>query len=555
MKQHPQLTIAIAQMNAVVGDLTGNAMRIEAWARQAAEQGAELVVFPELALLGYPPEDLVLNRDFQQQAFAAASQLAARLADCKAAVLVGGITRSEDNDAILNSSFFLADGKVQQTITKRALPNYGVFDEKRVFAEGQGGGVIEWRGCRIGVLICEDAWHKKSPAALREQGIDLLIVQNASPYETNKEMLRSKIIAQAAAVAGSPVIYANLVGGQDELVFDGASFAVSSSGEELLRLPSFTTALELVIWEGGSLHAQPAPATIPEPLPATYQAMVLGLRDYVAKNQFPGVVIGLSGGIDSALSAVVAVDALGAKKVHALLMPSPYSSQHSVDDALALAEALGISHETIPIEPGMKAFAGMLAASFNHLPADTTEENIQARLRGMLLMAVSNKTGRMVLTTGNKSEMSVGYATLYGDMCGGFSVLKDVYKTTVFALARWRNELRSDLPVGLLAPLAAVIPESSITKPPSAELKPDQFDQDSLPPYELLDTILEQLIEQRAGVDTVVERGYAQPLVERVARMVRLAEYKRRQAPPGVKLTDMSFGRDRRYPITNSWRG
>lgn len=540
------LNLALAQINPTVGDIDANVALILSQARAADAQGADMVVFPEMAITGYPPEDLVFLATFRNAAMAAVEQIADATRDMTCAVLVGGLREAKNE--IFNSAFLIEKGKVIFTRDKRARPNYGVFDEKRLFAKGEMPSVVVWRGLRLGILICEELWQSRCTQALSSHQAELVIAINASPFELGKMDRRNEVAKSAAYVTGVPVVYVNLVGGQDELVFDGGSFAVDELGKEVARLKAFESQLAYVRFEEGALHDAPC-ESVPEELASMYHAMVLGLRDYVTKNGFKGVVLGLSGGIDSALSAAIAVDALGADKVRGLLMPSPFSSDHSVEDAIDLAQRLNITTDTLPIAPMMEAFAGVLAPVFAGLPADTTEENIQARIRGNLLMAYSNKHGFMVLTTGNKSEMAVGYATLYGDMCGGYSVLKDVYKTQVWALARWRNQ--SPVASGQLS----VIPERSITKAPSAELKPGQTDQDSLPPYDVLDAMLNGLIEQRLSVDEVTAKlGVARADVARVARMVMNAEYKRRQAPPGVKITGMSFGRDRRFPLTSGWK-
>jgi len=471
------------------------------------------------------------------------------LRDCSAAALVGGYW--VEGTTRYNASFLIDGGAVLHRQYKCRLPNYGVFDEKRLFTKGPTPEPVTWRGRRLGICICEDIWQAEVPQYLAKQGAELLIVQNASPYETGKARDRKATLLQAVTHTQVPIIYLNTVGGQDELVFDGRSLIVDPQGNDVARLAAFQEELALTTWEGTRCVQAPM-APLQNDMETMYQAMVLALRDYVQKNGFKGVVIGLSGGIDSGLTAAVAVDALGSKAVHCLLMPSPYSSQHSVDDALELAERLKIKVNTIPINSGMQAFDTMLKPIFGDTPPDTTEENIQARIRGNLLMAVSNKLGFMVVTTGNKSEMSVGYSTLYGDMCGGYSVLKDVYKTTCYALSRWRNSYTGDLPL-LRGPVGSIIPEHMITKPPSAELRPDQKDEDSLPPYDILDGILQGLIEKRQSIADLVAEGFDGALVNQIARMIYIAEYKRRQSPPGVKVSGMSFGRDRRYPITNQW--
>ncbi len=546
-----RLSIAIAQIDPTVGDVAGNADRIR-HARADAE-GADLVVFPELALSGYPPEDLVLKPDFQKACREACEALAAETADGGPALLVG-LPWQEDG-RLYNAVALLDEGEVAAVRHKVLLPNYGVFDEKRVFDAGEMPGPISFRDVRIGVPICEDIWQPSVVECLEENGAEMLLVPNGSPFETTKDDIRLNIAVERVVESGLPLAYVNQVGGQDELVFDGASFVLGRDRALRAQLPAWTESVAITRWERGADGMDCVAGPMAEggdDLSDIYSAMMLGLRDYVNKNRFPGVVLGLSGGIDSALSAAVAVDALGAERVRCVMMPSPYTSQASLDDALEAATALGASYETISIEPAMGAFGRMLASAFGNRGEDTTEENIQARARGLTLMALSNKFGHMVLSTGNKSEMSVGYATLYGDMCGGYNVLKDVYKTTVFALADWRNRNR---PEGALGPAGPVVPQNIIDKPPSAELRPDQTDQDSLPPYDALDDILECLIEDELSVAEIAARGHGVETVERVWRMLDIAEYKRRQAPPGVKLTRRAFGRDRRYPIVNGYRG
>jgi NAD+ synthase len=448
----------------------------------------------------------------------------------------------------------LDGGEIAGVRYKHDLPNYSVFDEKRVFTAGPPPGPIPFRGVRLGVMVCEDMWTPDVTECLEESGAELLVVMNGSPFESDKIDLRMQLATQRVTESHLPLIYVNQVGGQDELVFDGASFVLSADRSVAAYLPAFCAIDTATDWSRepeGWVCAEALRAAPPDDDEAMYRAMALGLADYVRKNGFPGVIVGLSGGIDSALTAAIAVDALGADKVRCVMMPSPYTSQESLEDAADCAKRLGVVLDEIGIEPAMAAFESMLKPVFGDRPPDTTEENIQARSRGILLMALSNKLGHMLLTTGNKSEMSVGYATLYGDMAGGYSVLKDVYKTDVFRLSRWRNDRRPD---DFAGPEGAVIPERIITKPPSAELRPDQTDQDSLPPYEELDDVLRCLIEHEMGVDEIVARGHAPELVQRVWRMLDSAEYKRRQAPPGVKLTSRAFGRDRRYPITNSFK-
>ncbi len=586
-----QLTIALAQTNLTVGDIAGNVAKIIDFAEKSSDRGADLLLFPEMAVTGYPPEDLVYKSAFQNAAMAAVEEIAANTANLGCALLIGGLWMEDDKR--YNAAFLIERGKVIHRQYKRTLPNYGVFDEKRLFDTGELPQPVMWRDVPLGIMICEDVWDSAIPAHLSALGAQLLIVQNASPYEMGKAGGRRQVCAEAAGRAHLPLLYVNLVGGQDELVFDGRSFALNAAGEDVTRLAAFEEELAITKWEkrpvipakagilsssekdaeedprlrGDDIYRQwyctDAPmAELKGDRETVYAAMVLGLRDYVEKNGFPGVVIGLSGGIDSGLSAAVAVDALGAEKVHGVLMPSPYSSAHSIEDARELAENLGMTYDTVAIEAGMQVFDAMLGEVFADRKPDETEENIQARLRGMILMAYSNKFGHMVLTTGNKSEMSVGYATLYGDMCGGYSVLKDVYKTTVYKLARWRNSVkrqeargegRDGIAFTLVPHPTPLIPLHMITKPPSAELRPDQFDEDSLPPYETLDVILQGLLEQRQSMSDLVAEGHDRETVARIAKMLYTAEYKRRQSPPGVKVSGMSFGRDRRYPITNKW--
>lgn len=546
-----RLDIALAQLNPTVGDVSGNVGRLRRARAEAA--GADLVVASELVVSGYPPEDLVLRPIFQETVRREVDALAAETADGGPAMLVGAPWLSDGR--LHNAALLLADGGVAAVRLKHDLPNYGVFDEKRVFAAGPLPGPISVRGVRIGVMVCEDMWTDEVAECLQESGAEMLVVLNGSPYEAEKWDVRIGLAVARAVECGLPLVYVNQVGGQDELVFDGASFVVGPDGALLASAPPWREDVLETRWSrvGGGWACEPArTAPSPEGPEGVYAAMMLGLRDYVDKNGFPGVIVGLSGGIDSALTAAVAVDALGPDRVVCVMMPSPYTSDESLEDARAAARMLGVRLDTISIDPAMRAFEGMLADAFRDVGADTTEENIQARARGMTLMALSNKTGAMVLSTGNKSEMSVGYATLYGDMCGGYSVLKDVYKTDVVALSRWRNRGR---PEGARGPEGRVMPENVIVKPPSAELKPDQRDQDTLPPYEDLDRILNCLNERDMSVDATVGEGFDQELVLRVWRMLLGAEYKRRQAPPGVKVTGRSFGRDRRYPIVNAFRG
>ncbi len=546
------LSIALAQLNPTVGAIDHNIDLIRAARAEAAAAGADLVVTSELAVCGYPPEDLVLKPFFQDRVEAAVLRLAAETGDGGPALLVGTPWRQDGQ--LYNAALLLEDGKVAGARFKHDLPNYGVFDEKRVFAAGPLPGPLALRGVRLGVPICEDIWTPDVVECLEETGGEILIVPNGSPYEMDKSEARLQYAVARVSESGLPLVYVNQVGGQDELVFDGASFVLNGDCGLAAHLPGFETAVAVTHWRrtaAGWTCEQGPKAPPVEGLEAVYRAMCTGLADYVNKNGFPGVVLGMSGGIDSALSAAVAADALGPERVHCVMMPSPYTSRDSLEDAAEACALLGVHLDEVNIGPAMKAFEAMLAPLFDGRAADTTEENIQSRARGITLMAISNKLGHMVMTTGNKSEMSVGYATLYGDMCGGYSVLKDIYKTDVFRLANWRNQHR---PAGLLGPDGRAMPERIITKAPTAELKPDQTDQDTLPAYEVLDDILACLVEGEMALDEITGRGHDAALVQRVWRMLDLAEYKRRQAPPGVKVTRRAFGRDRRYPITNGFR-
>jgi len=549
-----QLHIALAQLNPRVGDLAGNADMLRTARAQAAQAGADLVLTSELMLVGYPPEDLVLRSAFRDAVADTVLALAAETADGGPAVLLGAPWLDADSGNLHNAVLLLADGEIAAVRYKVDLPNYGVFDEMRVFAPGPLPEPIEFKGVKLGVPICEDIWTPAVAAHLAEAGAEILLVPNGSPFETGKANVRSDLARDRVAETGLGLAYVNQVGGQDELVFDGASFVLNADQSLALSVASWREELVMTTWrrgaagwicDGGDKAAQP---TVLEDI---WFAMVVGLRDYVTKNGFPGVVMGMSGGIDSALSAAVAVDALGADKVHCVMLPSKFTGDESLNDAKECAEALGVRYDRVAIKPAVDTFAEMLADQFADSTADTTEENIQARIRAVTLMALSNKFGDMLLTTGNKSEMSVGYATLYGDMCGGFSVLKDVYKTTVFALARWRN---AHLPADVQGPAGEVIPTNIIDKPPTAELKDDQTDQDSLPPYDQLDDMLQCLVEDELSFDDIVARGHAPGDVARIENLLYIAEYKRRQAPPGVKIGGRNFGRDRRYPITNRFR-
>ena len=559
------LRVAIAQVNPVVGDLEGNARLVAEAARRAHAQGAAVLLAPELCLTGYPPEDLLLRPAFMDACERVLGSLAQGLADLPGLRVVVGHpmrqagapdlqSRSLSVPRRFNAASVLGEGRILGTYCKRELPNYQVFDERRYFVSGREAGtpalVFEAGGTRLGVLICEDAWFDEPAALARAAGAQVLCVLNASPFHLDKSFEREERMAERARANGLPLLYAHLVGGQDEVVFDGASFAVDAHGRLGARAPMFEPDLLLVdVAPGGAVSGPVAP--VPEPEAQAWQALVAGVRDYVGKNGFPGVLIGLSGGIDSALVLAVAVDALGAQSVRAVMMPSPYTADISWMDARDMAARLGVRYDEIAIAPMFEAFRAGLAPQFAGLAEDATEENIQARVRGTLLMALSNKTGAIVLTTGNKSEMATGYCTLYGDMAGGFAVIKDVAKTLVYRLARWRNAqptLRADGSTG------PVIPERIITRAPSAELRPNQTDQDSLPPYDVLDAIVERYMEQDRSIDDIVAEGYARADVERVTRLLKLNEYKRRQAPVGIRITHRAFGRDWRYPITSRFR-
>jgi len=547
------LTIALAQLNPTLGDVSGNVAKIRAARAEAAAAGADLVVYAELVLNGYPPEDLMLKPAFQEAVEAAVEELAGDTADGGPAMLIGA-SWGEGDGKPFNAVLLLDGGKVAARRYKHHLPNYGVFDEIRIFQPGPLPGPINFRGVRLGAMVCEDMWYPDVTECLQETGAEILVVPNGSPYELGKVDTRTQLAAQRVSESGLPLIYVNQIGGQDEIVFDGISFVMNADHTVPVRMAGWREAVVITNWrrDGATWRCGDGEKVrYPEGLEEIYNAMMLGLRDYVNKNHFPGVVLGMSGGIDSALSAAVAVDALGADRVRCVMMPYRYTSSDSVRDAELCSRALGARHEVIPIEPAVSGFLSMLAPAFEGRAPDTTEENLQALARGITLMALSNKFGHMVLTTGNKSEMSVGYATLYGDMCGGYSVLKDVYKTTVFELSRWRN---ANVPDGALGPGQVVIPDNIITRPPSAELRENQTDQDNLPPYEVLDDILECLIENEMTFDDIVARGHDPAVVQRIEHLLYVAEYKRRQAPPGVKITRRNFGRDRRYPITNGFR-
>ena len=547
------LKVALAQLNPKVGDVDGNLAKVRAARAEAKKQGAELVLTSELVLSGYPPEDLVLKPAFQKRCHEAVEALRADTEDGGPALFV--TTPWREGDKLHNAIICLDKGEVIGKRYKVDLPNYGVFDEKRVFAPGPMPGPLVFNGVRIGVPICEDVWTADVVECIAETGGEILLVPNGSPYEVGKTDVRVQLGVNRVVESGLPFVYVNQVGGQDELIFDGGSFVLGADRALKAKLASFREEVATVEFRRGAKGWECLPAGIaPElsDIESIYQAMMLGLRDYVNKTGFPSVVIGLSGGVDSALTAAVAADALGPGRVHTLMMPSPYTSAHSLEDAKACAQAIGIRYDIVGIEPAMAAFREMLLPLFGNRKEDVTEENIQSRARGVTLMAVSNKLGGMVVTTGNKSEMAMGYATLYGDMAGGYNVLKDVYKTTVFELCRWRN---AHLPEGALGPKGKVIPERIITKPPSAELRADQKDEDSLPPYPVLDAILKGLIERDLGAEELAAEGHDRATVERVWRLLEGAEYKRRQAPPGVKITSRLISKERRYPIVNGFRG
>lgn len=548
-----QLKIALAQANPTLGDIEGNFALARAFREEAEALGADIVVYPELFLTGYPPEDLVTKPAFQRAAWKAMEDLAEMTLDGGPAMLMSAPMVEEGK--LYNAVCLLEAGKVSARRFKNKLPNYGVFDELRIFEAGPLPGPIPFKGVRLGVMICEDMWFPEVAECLAETGAEMLIVPNGSPFDHAKSDERLNHAVHRVTETGLPLVYLNQIGGQDELVFDGASFVMNADRSLPVQMASWKESLVITDWRrqaDGSWKCETEELVDPgQPMERIYHAMVLGLKDYVEKNRFPGVVLGLSGGIDSALSAAVAVDALGAERVHCVMMPSKYTSAESLDDAAECARLLGTRLDTISIAPAVEALDAMLEAPFAGLEPDITEENIQSRIRGMTLMALSNKLGPMVLTTGNKSEMSVGYATLYGDMCGGYSVLKDVYKSTCFKLSTWRNTHFSPLFKG---PEGAVMPQNVITKPPTAELREDQKDEDSLPPYHILDGILYGLVEQEKSFKELVEAGFEPATVSRIQNLLYIAEYKRRQSPPGVKISTKNFGRDRRYPITNAFR-
>ena len=544
------IRVAIAQINCTVGDLEGNAEKIFNAAREAGSRRVDIVVTPELALTGYPPEDLLLRPALYARSEQALAALVVRLAAFPDLHCVIGHPSLSDGKRY-NSASVWRGGLRIGIVHKRELPNYDVFDEARYFQPGTETFVFDVKGTRFGVAVCEDIWFPRVPAAARAAGAEVLLVPNASPYHVNKLAQRHDVMRANVTPSGLALVYANLVGGQDELVFDGGSFVLDRCGRVTAQMKDFVESIEVFEFDGAiPREAAKAPdLALPEQV---YRALVLGVADYIGKNGFPGVIIGLSGGVDSALTLAIAVDALGPGRVRTVMMPSRYTADISWIDARDMAKRVGVQYDEIAISPMVDAFRAQLAPQFEGLPEDTTEENIQARVRGTLLMALSNKSGRIVLTTGNKSELATGYCTLYGDMAGGFAVIKDVAKTLVYQLCAWRNASHA---FGAVGSRGDVIPERIITRPPSAELRPDQTDQDSLPPYEILDGIMRRYMEEDESADEIVAAGYAKAEVKRVARLIKLSEYKRRQSPVGIRITQRAFGRDWRYPVTNRFEG
>ncbi len=547
-----RLVIALAQISAVVGDIAGNVERLRAARVEAAGFGADIVLAPELYISGYPPEDLVLKPAFQEACRTAVETLARETADGGPAVLVG--LPWVEQGALFNAVALLAGGRIEAVRYKVDLPNYGVFDEKRVFRAGPAPGPFVFKGVRIGAPICEDIWGPEPVECIHETGGEILLVPNASPYERNKLAVRLEVAKARVRESGLPLIYLNQVGGQDELAFEGGSFALNPDGAVVAQLPGFESLVARTVWErqAGAWRCVEGPnSQVEQGDEGDYRACVMGLRDYVDNNRFPGVVLGLSGGVDSALCAAMAVDALGPDRVHAVMLPYKYTSSDSLRDASACAKALGIRYDIVPIAEPVEGVERVLSAMFAGRARDITEENIQSRARGLILMSISNKFGAMVVTTGNKSEMSVGYATLYGDMNGGFNPIKDLYKMEVFALCELRNRWK---PRDAKGPDGEAIPPAIITKPPSAELRENQKDEDLLPPYPVLDGILHRLVEKEMRIADVIADGFDPDTVKRIERLLYLAEYKRRQSAPGVKVGPKNFGRDRRYPIVNRFR-
>lgn len=532
--------VAIAQINSTVGDIAGNRRKIVEFSRRAAAQGADIVLTPELSLAGYPPEDLLLRQAFYTKIEAALQAMAAELATLKDVhVVVGHPTL--DKGARFNSASVLLNGGIVGTYSKLELPNDSVFDEKRYFTSSEQALVFDVKGIKFGVNICEDAWFPRAPALAKQAGAQVLLILNGSPYHMHKPLLRLEMMRANVTGQGMPLVFANLVGGQDELIFDGNSFALDIAGEQVASLAHAQEDLQVVEFDGVQIR-HPGMAPVLSIEAQVYQALVLGVRDYVGKNGFPGALIGLSGGVDSALTLAIAVDALGADKVRAVMMPSPYTADISWIDSRDMVERIEVRYDEISIDDCFTAFRQTLSEEFKGREEDTTEENIQARIRGTLLMAMSNKYGSIVLTTGNKSEMATGYCTLYGDMAGGFAVIKDIAKTLVYRLCAYRNSV------------SPVIPERILTRAPSAELRPDQKDQDSLPPYEILDGIMQMYMEENRSIDEIEAAGYRLEDIERITRLIRINEYKRRQAPVGIRITPRAFGRDWRYPITSRFR-
>ena len=540
-----QIKISIAQINCTVGDLTGNAELIFQQAVAAAAAGADVLITPELSLVGYPPEDLLLRPALYVKCAAVLDDLCARLVPFAGLHVVVGHPVEEDGRRY-NAASVLCEGRVLCRYRKLALPNYDVFDEQRYFSPGGAPCVFTVHGVVFGLNICEDTWSQSAPDAARAAGAQVLLVPNASPFHQSKQDQRLAVMRANVSRAGLALVYCNLVGGQDELVFDGGSFVLAADGSLRAQLPQFEAQQQSIVFDGAEPRAVPVTALCDD-VEQVYRALVLGVRDYLGKNGFPGAIIGLSGGVDSALTLAVAVDALGAAQVRAVMMPSPYTAEISWVDARDMARRLGVQYDEIDIKPMFDGFRGALAPLFAGRPEDTTEENIQARVRGTLLMALSNKTGRIVLTTGNKSEFTTGYCTLYGDMAGGFAVIKDVSKTLVYRLCAWRNATTA-------YDAGQVIPERILTRPPSAELRPDQTDQDSLPPYDVLDASMRASGEEDEPLEDILAAGFAEADVRRVVRLLQVNEYKRRQSPPGIRVTHRAFGRDWRYPVTNRFR-
>ncbi len=547
------LRIAIVQANPTVGDVAGNLVLARKARADAARAKADLVLFTELFMSGYPPEDLVLKPAFVEECMEAVEALAGDTSDGGPGVIMGSPVR--DKSGLYNAAAMLDEGKIKTWRMKVDLPNYGVFDEKRVFDTGPMPGPVNFRGVRIGIPICEDIWGDFGVSeTLTESGAEFLLVPNGSPYYSEKMDVRHQVVIRQIIESGLPIAYANQLGGQDELVFDGGSFVINRDHHLAVQMNQFESSVIVTTWrrgESGWFCEDGVKANLPDKEESDWRACVSGLRDYVNKNGFANVVLGLSGGIDSAICAAMAVDALGEERVRCIMMPYDYTSEESLDDAAACAKALGVKYETVPIEKPVEGFSAALSDLFEGTNEGVTEENLQSRARGVILMAVSNKFGSMVVTTGNKSEMSVGYATLYGDMNGGYNPIKDLYKMQVYRLADWRNR---NVSPDCLGPSGEVIPQNIIDKAPSAELRPDQTDQDSLPPYPVLDEILECLVELEMSVDDIVNKGHERKLVEHIEHLLYIAEYKRRQSAPGVKITRKYFGRDRRYPITNRFR-